>query len=155
MPTYLRRADEPDLYAIQGAKGDDALTVADENVLENERRSGEKAALSDTDPAVSAKKAKHDTESGANETLSKPPKSSTSGSKAASNPTAPREDPSAPRKALNTTSQGGCQGCGLDDDHANLLLCETCETEMHIYCLTPPLASVPEDDWFCRTLLCP
>eukprot|EP00536_Pseudo-nitzschia_multiseries_P000917 jgi/Psemu1/250046/estExt_Genewise1Plus.C_110159 len=45
----------------------------------------------------------------------------------------------------------GCLSCGRDDDHANLLLCETCEAEYHTYCLDPPLGAVPAGDWFCGT----
>mmetsp|Transcript_36862 Transcript_36862/g.41174 ORF Transcript_36862/g.41174 Transcript_36862/m.41174 type:complete len:880 (+) Transcript_36862:49-2688(+) len=48
-----------------------------------------------------------------------------------------------------TSTESGCQVCGFDDDHANLLLCEGCETELHTYCLNPPLEKVPEGDWFC------
>lgn len=48
-----------------------------------------------------------------------------------------------------TSTESGCQACGFDDDHANLLLCEGCETELHTYCLDPPLEKVPEGDWFC------
>ena len=44
----------------------------------------------------------------------------------------------------------GCQKCGLDNDHSNLLLCEACNAEYHIYCLDPPLTSVPEGDFFCH-----
>lgn len=43
----------------------------------------------------------------------------------------------------------GCTRCGKDNDHPNLLVCEACDTEIHTYCLSPPLDSVPEDDWFC------
>lgn len=43
----------------------------------------------------------------------------------------------------------GCLICGNDDDHNNLMLCEGCNDEYHIYCLDPPLASVPHDDWYC------
>ena len=45
----------------------------------------------------------------------------------------------------------GCLTCGLDDDHANLLLCEGCNDEYHTYCLDPPLKAVPTGDWFCGT----
>ena len=45
--------------------------------------------------------------------------------------------------------ESGCRICGFDDDHANLLLCDGCETEVHTYCLTPPLEKVPTGDWFC------
>lgn len=43
----------------------------------------------------------------------------------------------------------GCLSCGEDDDHANLLLCETCNAEYHTYCLSPPLRAVPAGDWYC------
>ncbi|KAL9186590.1 hypothetical protein ACHAXT_005828 [Thalassiosira profunda] len=43
----------------------------------------------------------------------------------------------------------GCKVCHLDVDHANLLLCESCNDEYHTYCLNPPLESVPEGDFFC------
>lgn len=45
----------------------------------------------------------------------------------------------------------GCLVCLRDDDHNNLMLCEGCNDEYHIYCLEPPLAAVPHDDWFCGT----
>ena len=46
----------------------------------------------------------------------------------------------------------GCLVCGLDNDHANILLCERCNDEYHTYCLRPALNSVPEGDWFCGKL---
>mmetsp|Transcript_22941 Transcript_22941/g.48531 ORF Transcript_22941/g.48531 Transcript_22941/m.48531 type:complete len:534 (+) Transcript_22941:3-1604(+) len=50
-----------------------------------------------------------------------------------------------------SSNDSGCGVCGFDDDHANLLLCEGCDTEIHTYCLNPPLEKVPEGDWFCDT----
>ena len=43
----------------------------------------------------------------------------------------------------------GCKVCRRDEDHANLLLCESCNDEYHIYCLNPPLTSVLDEDFFC------
>ncbi len=56
-------------------------------------------------------------------------------------------------KDNNTTGSigGGCLKCGLDNDHANLLLCEVCNDEYHTYCLDPPLMSVPDSDFYCGT----
>jgi PHD-finger len=48
-----------------------------------------------------------------------------------------------------TMQSTGCLVCGVDDDHANMLLCEECNGEFHTYCLTPKLDTVPEYDWFC------
>ena len=30
-----------------------------------------------------------------------------------------------------------------------MLICDGCNSEYHIYCLVPPLQSIPEDLWFC------
>jgi len=48
------------------------------------------------------------------------------------------------------TEDVGCVVCGEDDDHANLLICERCDSEYHTYCLDPPLRSVPEGDFYCE-----
>ena len=48
-----------------------------------------------------------------------------------------------------STGEEGCKVCKKDSDHSNLLLCEHCNDEYHIYCLNPPLQSVPEGDFFC------
>ena len=45
-----------------------------------------------------------------------------------------------------------CRRCGGDTEEDNdLLLCDTpgCGASYHMWCLEPPLASVPEGDWFC------
>lgn len=47
----------------------------------------------------------------------------------------------------------GCVTCGADSDHANLLICEICNSEYHTYCLDPPLKSVPEGDFYCGKVL--
>lgn len=50
------------------------------------------------------------------------------------------------------TYQGdGCAGCGADNDDEHMLVCETCESEWHLYCLKPALKAIPEEDWFCPT----
>ncbi len=43
----------------------------------------------------------------------------------------------------------GCRICGRDDDHAHLLLCESCNDEYHTYCLG--ISEVPEGDFYCPT----
>lgn len=43
----------------------------------------------------------------------------------------------------------GCRVCGQDNDHSNLLLCEACNAEYHLYCLNPRLLEVPMGDWYC------
>lgn len=44
---------------------------------------------------------------------------------------------------------GACKVCGIDDDDANVLLCDKCNAEYHQYCLDPPLAKIPEENWYC------
>ena len=46
-----------------------------------------------------------------------------------------------------------CLSCGIGSwrDGNEILLCEGCDTPYHLHCLRPPLASVPQGDWFCPT----
>ena len=41
----------------------------------------------------------------------------------------------------------GCQVCGDDQDDANILLCDGCPAEYHVYCLE--LETVPDGEWYC------
>lgn len=45
--------------------------------------------------------------------------------------------------------EGVCKVCGIDKDDDNVLLCDTCDSGYHTYCLSPPLARVPEGNWYC------
>ncbi|KAK4842027.1 hypothetical protein QYF36_014509 [Acer negundo] len=45
--------------------------------------------------------------------------------------------------------EGVCKVCGIDKDDDNVLLCDTCDSGYHTYCLTPPLSRVPEGNWYC------
>ncbi|KAJ3679082.1 hypothetical protein LUZ60_017093 [Juncus effusus] len=44
---------------------------------------------------------------------------------------------------------GVCKVCGVDRDDKSVLLCDTCDSEYHTYCLSPPLARIPEGNWYC------
>lgn len=46
-----------------------------------------------------------------------------------------------------------CETCGRGDDGIHMLLCDGCEAGYHIYCLDPPLSSVPKIDWYCSRCL--
>lgn len=46
-----------------------------------------------------------------------------------------------------------CEICGLADRPAILLLCDRCDEGFHTTCVDPPLAEVPEGDWFCPDCL--
>uniref|UniRef100_F6HPN6 PHD-type domain-containing protein n=1 Tax=Vitis vinifera TaxID=29760 RepID=F6HPN6_VITVI len=45
--------------------------------------------------------------------------------------------------------EGLCKVCGVDKDDDNVLLCDACDSEYHTYCLNPPLARIPEGNWYC------
>ncbi|KAF5914136.1 hypothetical protein HPG69_003973 [Diceros bicornis minor] len=43
-----------------------------------------------------------------------------------------------------------CHLCGGKQDPDKQLLCDECDMAFHIYCLCPPLSSIPkEDEWYC------
>lgn len=45
----------------------------------------------------------------------------------------------------------GCRRCYGKHDSSNILVCDGCDEEWHIYCLDPPLHSVPRSsEWFCK-----
>ena len=45
-----------------------------------------------------------------------------------------------------------CQACNREWEYESemLLRCEGCDAAYHIFCLSPPLESVPTTDWFCH-----
>ncbi|KAL9230574.1 hypothetical protein vseg_005909 [Gypsophila vaccaria] len=45
--------------------------------------------------------------------------------------------------------EGVCKVCGVDKDDDSVLLCDTCDAEYHTYCLNPPLARIPDGNWYC------
>uniref|UniRef100_A0A3P9MIQ7 E3 ubiquitin-protein ligase UHRF n=1 Tax=Oryzias latipes TaxID=8090 RepID=A0A3P9MIQ7_ORYLA len=45
-----------------------------------------------------------------------------------------------------------CCVCGGKQDASMQLLCDECNMAFHIYCLNPPLTTIPDDeDWYCPT----
>jgi hypothetical protein len=40
-----------------------------------------------------------------------------------------------------------CKVCSKSDDDDKLLLCDNCDQGTHMYCASPPLESIPQDDW--------
>nr|DAD30305.1 TPA_asm: hypothetical protein HUJ06_009156 [Nelumbo nucifera] len=49
--------------------------------------------------------------------------------------------------------EGVCKVCGIDKDDDSVLLCDTCDSEYHTYCLNPPLVRIPEGNWYCPSCL--
>ncbi|CAM9530650.1 unnamed protein product [Discosporangium mesarthrocarpum] len=43
----------------------------------------------------------------------------------------------------------GCMVCEKNDYQTEIVLCDSCDEEYHIFCLKPPLKYVPPGDWFC------
>lgn len=42
-----------------------------------------------------------------------------------------------------------CEVCGRSDREDRLLLCDACDLGYHCECLSPPLQSVPIEEWYC------
>ncbi len=43
-----------------------------------------------------------------------------------------------------------CEVCAGGTHEEVMLLCDKCGRGYHIFCLTPPLAEVPQGDWQCH-----
>eukprot|EP00941_MAST-03F_sp_MAST-3F-sp1_P001321 g1321.t1 len=39
--------------------------------------------------------------------------------------------------------------CGKTNNPEQILLCDKCDAECHMYCLDPPLHTIPEEKWYC------
>ncbi len=44
-----------------------------------------------------------------------------------------------------------CRVCFSKRDRTSTILCDICDSEYHMDCLSPPLLSLPSTDWFCPT----
>ncbi|KAG0026230.1 hypothetical protein BGZ81_006530 [Podila clonocystis] len=44
----------------------------------------------------------------------------------------------------------GCQVCGGKEDEENTLACDDCQYYFHMKCLSPPMETVPDGDWYCN-----
>ncbi|KAJ2661771.1 hypothetical protein IWW48_002165 [Coemansia sp. RSA 1200] len=42
-----------------------------------------------------------------------------------------------------------CEVCKSGEDDENMLICDGCDCGFHMYCLNPPLSSIPRNDWYC------
>ncbi|KAF8165656.1 jumonji superfamily protein [Crassisporium funariophilum] len=62
-------------------------------------------------------------------------------------------------QALNNPSpttyreQQNCEICHKKNRGEEMLLCDGCDCGFHMFCLDPPLDTIPKDQWFCFTCL--
>ncbi|KAL8293089.1 hypothetical protein RQP46_000783 [Phenoliferia psychrophenolica] len=62
--------------------------------------------------------------------------------------------PSKTAKATYDDTPGEvCEICTMDHDPDEIVLCDGCDRGFHLTCLSPPLAEVPESQFFCDTCL--
>ncbi|KAJ6624924.1 regulator of chromosome condensation 1/beta-lactamase-inhibitor protein II [Mycena sp. CBHHK59/15] len=56
-----------------------------------------------------------------------------------------------PRHPIDVDPPEACIQCSVDngDEGEDVLECEKCDAPYHLACLTPPLKSIPEGEWFC------
>ncbi|KAI9103186.1 hypothetical protein DFS34DRAFT_356513 [Phlyctochytrium arcticum] len=46
-----------------------------------------------------------------------------------------------------------CEICGGGENDEKMLLCDGCNRGYHLYCFDPPMAAIPNTDWFCPDCL--
>ncbi|KAI9464290.1 jumonji superfamily protein [Russula earlei] len=51
------------------------------------------------------------------------------------------------------SSELPCEVCHKNDRGEEMLLCDSCDCGFHMFCLDPPLATVPRGQWFCPTCI--
>ncbi len=56
-------------------------------------------------------------------------------------------------KTLPGAEELVCAICMSGDDGTSMLLCDECNRGYHMFCLTPPLATVPKSEWYCPPCL--
>lgn len=62
----------------------------------------------------------------------------------------PIEKPVCEQEMLIEDDTTHCEICGSTDNEERMLLCDGCDLGFHLYCLTPPLDSVPAGYWYCN-----
>ncbi|KAJ8542516.1 hypothetical protein ON010_g12297 [Phytophthora cinnamomi] len=46
-------------------------------------------------------------------------------------------------------NQTVCEVCRSSERERDIVLCDDCDAEYHVFCLSPPLPEVPEGTWYC------
>lgn len=47
----------------------------------------------------------------------------------------------------------GCLVCDRSNKPTKIILCDSCDKPFHLYCLSPPLASIPKGEWICNNCI--
>lgn len=53
-----------------------------------------------------------------------------------------------PRELLHDNTKG-CVICNRNTDLSHMLICDGCEREFHMGCLSPPMKKLPQNEWYC------
>ncbi|KAG9317792.1 PLU-1-like protein-domain-containing protein [Chiua virens] len=61
--------------------------------------------------------------------------------------------PPSPPDEVAKLTQESCEVCQKKNHEEEMLLCDGCDCGFHMFCLDPPLTSIPKDQWFCHTCL--
>ncbi|GBE79852.1 predicted protein [Sparassis crispa] len=61
--------------------------------------------------------------------------------------------PKAAAGSSQTPTEPHCEVCHKKDRGEEMLLCDGCDCGFHMFCLDPPLSSIPKGQWFCHTCL--
>eukprot|EP01043_Picozoa_sp_COSAG02_P038712 COSAG02_NODE_3005_length_7570_cov_3.554812_3_plen_982_part_00 len=56
-------------------------------------------------------------------------------------------------QSLGDPDDIACMRCRRLDDAEQMILCDACDAGFHIFCLDPPLKSIPDGDWLCPNCL--
>ncbi|KAJ6539749.1 PLU-1-like protein-domain-containing protein [Mycena capillaripes] len=56
-------------------------------------------------------------------------------------------------KELKGTPEQNCEICHKKNRGEEMLLCDGCDCGFHMFCLDPPLETIPKEQWFCYTCL--
>lgn len=47
----------------------------------------------------------------------------------------------------------GCLVCDRSNKPTKIILCDACDKPFHLYCLSPPLTSIPKGEWICNNCI--
>lgn len=63
------------------------------------------------------------------------------------------DDVSEAEEDSEDSEEEGCAVCNHDTKPSKMILCDSCDKPFHIFCLSPPLDSIPKGDWICNNCI--